>query len=571
MVAVDDATLQQGAWFERNRRIPAWARGIGSMPWPRAAYGQVAEKLLQAGAAAVAINVLFEGPSASGPADDAAMETLLARHRGRIALAAEMLEGSDAQAAGSLTLVRPELYLQALGGPGVLGLTNILPRLPGRPSLHPEAYGGALLPAQGMEAYPSLSSTLLRIGGRRSRQDDVRAALNFYGPEGTFRRLSAWEVLDPDRWSGHPQRSALKEALVVVGPVLAQGDDGYPTPFGPLPGLEMLATATANSLDGSGLRPWPQAAWHRALLAALPVLLVVLAALRWRGLAIRLGLVGGLLALVIGAAGVGLWRAHRWLPLLSPASGLAVLALVYGGDAYLREERERRRLRGTFERYVAPGVVAAILADPDAAQGVLRGRLLEVTVLMADLKGFTQLTRRRSREGHTELHVRQLNAYLAAMVEVIGDHGGTVDKFIGDAVMAVFGSPVSRGVAQEAEAALRCGLAMRRALADLNRQWQAEGLEPLDNGVGLASGEAMVGQIGSPRRMEFTVIGDIVNLAARLEALTRRVDEPLLLDGRTAELVAGAVDLSVRPLGPQEVKGMGMVEVFAPAGDVQKR
>jgi adenylate cyclase len=216
-------------------------------------------------------------------------------------------------------------------------------------------------------------------------------------------------------------------------------------------------------------------------------------------------------------------------------------------------------------------VVAAILADPDAAQGVLRGRLLEVTVLMADLKGFTQLTRRRSREGHTELHVRQLNAYLAAMVEVIGDHGGTVDKFIGDAVMAVFGSPVSRGVAQEAQAALRCGLAMRRALAELNSRWQEEGLEPLDNGVGLASGEAMVGQIGSPRRMEFTVIGDIVNLAARLEALTRRLDEPLLFDGRTAELVADAADLSFRPLGAQEVKGMGAVEVFAPAAPAQKR
>ena len=571
MVAVDDATLQQGEWFERNRRIPDWARGIGSMPWPRAAYGKVAEKLLDAGAAAVAINVMFEGPSGRGPGDDAAMAALLARHRGRIALAAEMLEGRDDQAAGSLTLVRPEVYLPALGGAPALGLTNILPRLPGRPSLHPEAYGSGLLPAQGMEAFPSLSRTLLRLGGRRSRQDDVGAALNVYGPEGTFRRLSAWEVLDPDRWGGHPVRSALKGALVVVGPVLAQGDDGYPTPFGPLSGLEMLATATANSLEGSGLRPWPPAAWQRALLAALPVLIVVLAALRWRGLATRLGLVGGVLALVVAAAGVGLWRGHRWLPLLPPAAGLALLGLAYGGDAYLLEERERRRLRGTFERYVAPGVVAAILADPDAAQGVLRGRLLEVTVLMADLKGFTQLTRRRSREGHTELHVRQLNAYLAAMVEVIGDHGGTVDKFIGDAVMAVFGSPVSRGVREEAEAALRCGLAMRRALAELNGRWRDEGLEPLDNGVGLASGEAMVGQIGSPRRMEFTVIGDIVNLAARLEALTRHLDEPVLLDGRTAELVAGAADLPVLPLGPQEVKGMGTVEVFAPAGEVQKR
>ncbi len=565
VVAVDDATLQQGDWFERNRQIPAWARGIGTLPWPRAAYGQVAEKLIEAGAAAVAINVVFEGPSAKGPADDDAMAAILRRHSGRIALAAEMLEGNDAQGAGALTLVRPEAFMASLGGEGPLGLTNVLPRRPGELTPHPEVYGRSLLPAQGVGSFPSLSATLLRMGGRRSRQDDPRMSLAFYGPEGSFQRLAAWEVLDPDRWRHHPLRPALAGALVLLGPVVAQGDEGYPTPFGAISGLELLATATANSLKGDGLQAWPPTPPLRALMAALPLLLVGLGALARGGLAWRLCLVGAALLLQIGVALVALERSNRWLPLLAPVSGLVLLGVLYGSDAYLWEERERRRLRRTFERYVAPGVVAEILADPAAAEGILRGRLLEVTVLMSDLKGFTTLTQQRSREGRSELHVRQLNEYLGAMVAVITDHGGTVDKFIGDAVMAVFGSPVSRGKHQEARAAVRCALAMRARLHVLNEGWQREEIDRLDNGVGMASGQVMVGQIGSPQRMEFTVIGDTVNLAARLEALTRKVDAAVLFDGRTSELLAGDAGLAVHALGAQDVKGLGAVDVFTAA------
>ena len=569
VVPVDDATLQQGSWFEQNRQTPAWARGIGTLPWPRAAYGQVAARLLEAGAAAVAINVVFEGPSRHGPADDAAMQAILRAHPGRIALAAEMLEASDQQGSGALTLVRPEPFMAAIGGQDALGLTNTPLRDPGERLLHPEAYGRGLLPAQGVKPFPALTGVLLQRAGRSSRQPDPLTALNVYGPEGSFRRLPAWEVLDPSRWRQHPQRAELAGALVVVGPVVTQGDDGYPTPFGSLSGLELLATATANSLQGDGLRSWPQRPAERALLAALPLLLAgglaLALALARRALVWRLGVIAAILGLQLAIAGLALQQRHLWLPLLAPAAGLVLLALVHGGDAYLLEERERRRLRRTFERYVAPGVVAEILADPEAAQGILRGRLLDVTVLFADLKGFTELTRQRSLAGQSELHVSQLNRYLGAMVEVITAHGGTVDKFIGDAVMAVFGSPVGRGVLVEARAALACALAMRQALAELNRSWESEGICRLENGVGLASGQVVVGQIGSPRRMEFTVIGDTVNLASRLEGLTRTLQRPVLLDRTTAERLDPALELPLS-LGMQAVKGMGELEVFCPAG-----
>ncbi len=565
LVTVDDATLQQGDWFEEEGRIPEWARGVGSLPWPRATYGMVAEKLLQAGARAVAVNVVFEGPSGKGEADDDALELRLRRYPGRVALAAEMLESSDTQGAGSLTFVRPERFLAAIGGTGALGLTNILAGTSSEASRHPETYASGVLPARGAEGHSALSSTLLRLGGHRSRQDDRASSLNFYGPEGSFRRLPAWEVLDPARWKNHPLRKDLAGSVVLLGPVVAQGADGYPTPFGSLSGLEVLATATANSLQGDGLQPWPRSAPGRALLALVPLLIVLGAARRWTDLRWRLALVVLVLVLQGALVAVALQQANRWLPLLAPSSGLVLLGLLYGGDAYLREGQERRRLRRTFERYVAPGVVAEILSDPESAQGILRGRLLEVTVLMTDIKGFTVLTKQRSGEGQSELHVLQLNEYLGAMVEVVMAHGGTVDKFIGDAVMAVFGSPVSRGVAEEASQAVRCALAMRAALAGLNEDWARRGIATLDNGIGLASGQVMVGQIGSPKRMEFTVIGDTVNLSARLESATRNVDAAVVCDAQTASLIQADAGLASRSLGPQPVKSLGEVEIFTVA------
>ena len=564
LVAVDDATLQQGDWYERNRQLPAWARGVGSLPWPRAAYGLLIERLLAAGARAVAVNVVFEGPSSHGPADDAALAAVLARHRGRVALAAEMQEGEDQQGAGSLTLVTPnDQLLEASGGPAQLGLTNILVPRPGDRLLHPEAYAGALLRDRKVNDTPSaLSTTVLRLAGWPPRDDDRQSALRTYGAEGSLERLSAWEVLDPERWAHHPRRSALAGGVALVGPVVSEGSAGYGTSFGSLSGLEMLGTATANSLQGDGLLSWPAQPPQRALLAVAPLLLALAAGRRLSAIQARLGFVALLLALQLAAGLLVLQRGNRWLPLLAPLSGLVSLALLYGGKAYLREAGERLRLRRTFERYVAPGVVAEILADPEAAEGILRGRQLEVTVLMSDIRGFTTLTRQRSMAGQSELHVRQLNEYLGAMVEVVGQHGGTIDKFIGDAVMAVFGSPLSRGAREEARQAVRCGLAMRAALAALNADWRRRGLAELDNGVGLASGPVVAGQIGSPKRLEFTVIGDTVNLAARLEAMTRQVEAPLVFDTATAVLLAGDAELRPASLGSREVKGIGPVELF---------
>jgi adenylate cyclase len=564
LVTIDDSTLQQGAWFAdegaAGEPVPSWAEGIHTLPWPRARFADLLDRLREAEPAAVALNVVFQGGSSQGPGDDAALAAALQRSRGRVALAAEVLDITETGFAG-LSLVQPPQDLLSAAGPASSGLTNMLPALSGEatPS-HPEAFSRSLAAVNAPMALPSLPRVLLERAGRRSRQPDAERSLNVYGPEGRFVRLPAWEVLDPQRWRNHPRRSLVRGALVLVGPVVAQGGGGTPTPFGSLSGVEVLATATANSLQGDGLRAWPAAPLPHGLLAALPLLIVVLLVPLRASLSWRLGLAGAALGLQFAAALGALVWAHTWIPLLMPAAGLVALGGLHTGAAYLVEERERRRLRRTFERYVAPSVVAEILSDPADAEGMLRGRLRPVTILFSDIKGFTQLTNRRSHSGEIELHVRQLNHYLAAMVEVVTAHGGTIDKFIGDAVMAVFGSPVSRGTAAEAQAAGRCAQEMRRTLRRLNQEWAAEGCTGLDSGIGLASGEVLVGQIGSPRRMEFTVIGDKVNLASRMEGLTRNLEVPVLFDAATAELVRDVIP--VRSLGETPVKGMDPQPVF---------
>ena len=563
LVAIDDASLQQGQWFAQQRNAPNWSKDLGQLPWPRASYATLVEKLRAAGADAVALNVLFEGPSSRSSEDDNQLAATLARHKGHVVLAAEMLEPNDSQGAGGLSLAPPFLALQqAAGGTKALGLTNMLKGEDNAVGPHPEAYISQILKPHGFALQRSLPLALMDAGAKKSRQPDALRALRPYGPEGHLPRLSAWEVLDPHRWQQQPLRKKLKGALVLVGPTLNQGENGHNSAFGVLSGLELLGTASANSIDGTGIAPWPATALARALVASLPLLLLGLIGLQRSNLSWRLGccFLGFILLLLVSSSGLLRW--HRALPLLAPAAALILLASGFGFDGYWREERERRRLRRTFERYVAPSVVAEILQNREAAEGILLGKNLPVTVLFSDLKGFTALTQRLSKEGRSTELVQQLNTYLGAMVAVITAHGGTVDKFIGDAVMAVFGSPRSRGIALEAAQAVRCAIAMGERLEQLNQQWLLENIAPLASGIGIASGDAVVGQIGSPERMDFTVIGNTVNLASRLESLTRLLNTPIIIDKRTAELMEPQI--KVINLGEHIIKGIGEVPVYKP-------
>ncbi|HEY6070486.1 MAG TPA: adenylate/guanylate cyclase domain-containing protein, partial [Chthoniobacterales bacterium] len=212
-------------------------------------------------------------------------------------------------------------------------------------------------------------------------------------------------------------------------------------------------------------------------------------------------------------------------------SGLSGLAF-----EYLLERIEKVRTRRTLERYVSKNIVREILDNPGGYYSSMLGSRKPVTVLFSDLVGFTSLSERAD----PAALVSQLNRYLSAMVPHVFDNGGTLDKFIGDAIMAVWGNVTSHGAEQDAKAAVRAAHGMRRVMAKLNDEWRAEGINPLAFGVGINHGDAVVGNIGSyepHERLDPTVIGDAVNVASRLEALTRNYGVDILISATAADLV----------------------------------
>jgi adenylate cyclase len=213
-----------------------------------------------------------------------------------------------------------------------------------------------------------------------------------------------------------------------------------------------------------------------------------------------------------------------------------------GGIAYIAtgaigDRLEEQRLRRTLERYVSPAVAKEILSQPEDFTSLGVGQQIQAAVLFSDIRGFSRLSYQLGAEQTVQL----LNTYFNDMVTAILAERGTIDKFIGDAIMAEFGAPTSQGAKQDTLSAVRAALGMRVALADLRQRLQAEGLPPLFNGIGISYGSLVVGNVGSPQRLEYTAIGDTVNVASRIESLTKKVGTDLLITRPLHDLVQGDV------------------------------
>ncbi len=236
------------------------------------------------------------------------------------------------------------------------------------------------------------------------------------------------------------------------------------------------------------------------------------------------------------------------------------------GFEFVLERMEKNRTRRTLERYVSKNLVKEILDNPDSFYGSLRGVRLPATILFSDIVGFTTLTE----SADPEKLVAQLNEYLSRMTDAVFKNNGTLDKFIGDAVMAVWGNVSSRGLGEDAKACARAALDMRRELAALNTQWAAQDTPPFHIGIGINHGDVLVGNIGSQEKADPTVIGDAVNLASRLEALTRTYAVDILVGARAAELIRDDFDL--RSVALVQVKGKTEpVEIFTLIGEKKAR
>jgi class 3 adenylate cyclase len=209
------------------------------------------------------------------------------------------------------------------------------------------------------------------------------------------------------------------------------------------------------------------------------------------------------------------------------------------------EEREKTTISRVFGEYVSPEVKDKLLTELTN----LRGERRRVAVLFSDLRGFTTFSEGKE----PAVVVERLNQYFDRMVAAISLHGGTVDKFIGDAVMATFGGLIP--VDNPSASALDAARAMRQALAELNGEWSKQGISPLDNGIGVHFGDVLQGPIGSSTRKEFTVIGDVVNTASRLESATKELGQAIVVSAAAREQLPDAVRDTLRPLGEIALKG----------------
>jgi adenylate cyclase len=396
---------------------------------------------------------------------------------------------------------------------------------------------------------PPLSLTLsrlgveqIRLGGQEIPTDRFgRLLINYLGPPGIIPTFSAAAVLE-----GRLPAHVLKDKIVLVGATAVGIGDIRVTPFsGVCPGAEIQATVMDNLLRRNFLAPLP---------LALPLILLTVVVLGafMGGILPRLsaawGLVFTLLLMELYIAGnYVLFRSGRHMEMFYP---LAEIALVYLGvtmHRFLAEEKERVRIRQAFESYVAPAVVHDILKHPDRLR--LGGERREITVLFSDIRGFTTM----SEELAPEALVSLLHDFLNPMSNIIINQGGTIDKYMGDAIMALFGAPLEQP--GHASQACRAALEMVATLERLNQEWEARGRPTLAVGVGINTGVAAVGNMGSDRLFDYTAVGDNVNLASRLEGLNKYYKTNILVSQATAEALDGG--LIIRDVDRVKVKGKG--------------
>jgi adenylate cyclase len=524
-------------------------------PWSRELWALLLDRLFAAGARLVMFDLLFNPPGDGDPAFHAALD----RYRDKVVVSANFDFQRGVQAITPNDALIPPPQLQD----NRVGFVNFWPdpiddktRAATYRVTNRQLAGSP--PEPGDQIYESFAArALAKIGHANDVPDDFRGHMMRFTPPDAFQPRPLYEVFDPKFWhANYADGAFFKDKVVLVGPSAQVWHDVVDTPMSPnTPGPTMHFQAMAAALGHEFLRATPQKISLALVCAAGLVAWLLVAFVRK-----PLVCLGGLVAVTVGYLVTArlLYDNAGFLLLTVPVLSALVLSGSFSlGFEYFLERLEKLRTRRTLERYVSKNLVAEILENPDSYYSSLRGMRVPVTILFSDLIGFTTL----AEKADPEALVAQLNEYLSRMTSVIFSNGGTLDKFIGDAIMAVWGNVRSLGTTQDAKNCARAALGMRRELNQLNQTWREQGRMGLGMGIGVNHGEVIVGNIGSQERMDPTVIGDAVNLASRLEGLTRTYGLDMLVGASVAELVRDEVYL--RSVARVQVKGKTKpVDVF---------
>lgn len=520
-------------------------------------FAHAIETIRRAGARVIGVDYLFTvsaelwlktlelSPTEKSRTYDIPMRTQLAS--GQVVLVASVAENDQ----GKCQLLLPiSDYLFSLPkGPMDVGLGNFSTDKDGViRRFFPTLFDDGTIPNLTFAALLAVRATGLEptdlswpLGGREIPNVSHIRTIGFVGPPGTIPRLSLSRLLNPRADIDHEIQS-LKGKVVIIAGEHAGNQDVHMTPYSRgflgfegrmTSGAELHANIVETLLTGRFPRSVPN--WFRLIyLAAVLAIGIALFfrfhPLRGLGMGLLLGLICAFLAFLF-------FHVNWILPVASVYVGLGVSYLGTLGLRLTGEERERTRLRQMFGKYVSDEVVEKLLADGNRPD--LGGESLQVTILFSDIRNFTTISEKLNAHEVVEM----LNTYLSRVCEVILREGGTVDKFIGDSIMAVFGSPVP--YKDHALRALRAALGMietaREFRSWMDQHFAGKDLPEFAIGIGLHTGEAVIGSIGSPKRMEFTAIGDTVNLASRLESLSKELGWAIVVSSATIQAAGSSV------------------------------
>ncbi|HEY4258085.1 MAG TPA: adenylate/guanylate cyclase domain-containing protein [Candidatus Udaeobacter sp.] len=530
-------------------------------PWSREVWAVLLDRLFGAGARLVVFDLLFNTPNDGDPAFHAALD----RYHDKVVVGANFdFENADQrqEVTPNDTLIPPVQLLDDR-----VGYVNFFPdTIDGktRASIYrlTDRQLMGLPPHPSEQVYESLASrALAKIGHGNDVPPDFHGHMIRFTEADAFEARPLYEVFDPKLWhANYADGAFFKDKIVMVGPSAQVMHDVVDTPMspatlGPVVHLQAMAAAMGHEF----LRPTPPKV-ELALVAAAGLIAWSLVSFLRRPL-LCVGALIVIMATYLGTARL-FYDKTGLLLLTVPVLAAILLSGSFSlGFEYALERLEKLRTRRTLERYVSKNLVKEVLENPDSYYSTLRGARVPVTILFSDLIGFTTL----SEKADPEALVAQLNEHLTQMTSVVFGNGGTLDKFIGDAIMAVWGNVRSLGMAQDAKNCVRAALGMRRELKELNQKWRDQGRMGLGMGIGINQGEVIVGNIGSQERMDPTVIGDAVNLASRLEGLTRIYGVDILVGASAAELVRD--EFHLRSVARVQVKGKSKpVDVFTLIG-----
>lgn len=536
----------------------------GSWPWPRAVHGELLQGIARQQPRAIVFDILFSEPDRYRPESDQFFNEVLhdlhnvyfpmALLEGNQSLGVPLAElakiiaiphAPDADPNARAILLPPQAVAPESWRVGLINFTEDRDGIARKYELSRNVSGWQL---------ESLPARVMRdLGSAIPPQPDI--SLHWRGDSRAYKHIS-YSELYADQSRQKPQRDPheLTGKIVVIGTTATGLHDIHATPVSSLyPGVAILATALDNLKNQRYLHAAP--AYFAPLVAMLLIAVQLPLFVRRRLDVFRIG--GGLLLLSIALLGVQyfamtrLYSAALMTPLLFGWGFYFAAAL----SEYLREKRSREQTVRIFNRFLDPRVVSSLVAQGETPQS-LSGQAREITVLFSDIRGFTTLSEKRSPEEIVSL----LNRYFSLQVDIIFRHGGTLDKFIGDAIMAFWGAP--QDDPQHAEHAVAAALEMEQSLLRFKEELGEDGKE-FDVGIGIHTGKAVVGFLGSEARMDYTAIGDTVNLSSRIEGLTKGVAR-ILVSSDTVAHCRNAFDFS--PTGSYKVKGrLQEVELFTPA------